>query len=90
MATGGYASGGLKSLKHDGRSDHIPAMLSDGEYVLDAETVALLGNGSNEAGANRLEGMRQEIRKQKGKALSKGKFSSNAKSPLAYIKQKRG
>lgn len=90
MAMGGYASGGLKSLAHDGRSDHIPAMLSDGEYVIDAETVALLGNGSNEAGANRLEGMRQEVRKQKGKALSKGKFSSNAKSPLSYIKQRRG
>ena len=90
MAMGGYASGGLKSLAHDGRSDHIPAMLSDGEYVIDAETVALLGNGSNEAGANRLEGMRQEVRKQKGKALAKGKFSSNAKSPLSYIKQRRG
>jgi len=90
MAYGGYASGGLRSLKHDGRSDHIPAMLSDGEFVVDAETVALLGNGSNQAGANRLEGMRQEVRKQKGKALSRGNFSSNAKSPLAYIKQKRG
>jgi hypothetical protein len=87
---GGYASGGLKSVHEDGRSDHIPAMLSDGEYVIDAETVALLGNGSNEAGANRLEQMRQEIRKQKGKALSKGKFSSDAKSPLAYLKQRRG
>ena len=90
MAMGGYASGGLKSVHEDGRSDHIPAMLSDGEYVIDAETVALLGNGSNEAGANRLEQMRQEIRKQKGKALSKGKFSSDAKSPLAYLKQRRG
>jgi hypothetical protein len=90
MAHGGYASGGLRSLKHDGRSDHIPAMLSDGEFVVDAETVALLGNGSNQAGANRLEQMRQDVRKQKGRALSKGQFSSNAKSPLAYIKQKRG
>lgn len=90
MASGGYASGGLRSLKDDGRSDHIPAMLSDGEFVIDAETVALLGNGSNEAGANRLEGMRREVRKQKGAALSKGKFSSNAKSPLSYIKQRRG
>jgi len=90
MAMGGYATGGLKSLRDDGRSDHIPAMLSDGEYVIDAETVALLGNGSNDAGANRLEHMRQEIRKQKGQALSKGKFSANAKSPLAYMKQRRG
>ncbi len=26
----------------DGRTDDIPAMLSQGEYVMDAETVALL------------------------------------------------
>jgi hypothetical protein len=30
--------------------------------------------------------MRAEIRRQKGKALSKGKISPNAKSPLAYLK----
>jgi hypothetical protein len=30
--------------------------------------------------------MRSEIRKQKGKALAKGKFSPNAKSPLSYLK----
>jgi hypothetical protein len=88
MAQGGYASGGLNSIKQDGRSDHIPAMLSDGEYVVDAETVALLGNGSNKAGANRLESMRQNIRKQKGGALARGQFSPNARSPLAYIKQR--
>jgi len=88
MAQGGYASGGLNSIKQDGRSDHIPAMLSDGEYVVDAETVALLGNGSNKAGANRLESMRQNIRKQKGGALARGQFSPNAKSPLSSLKQR--
>jgi hypothetical protein len=30
----------------DGQSDDIPAMLADGEYVIDAETVAQIGNGS--------------------------------------------
>jgi hypothetical protein len=70
----------------DGRSDSIDARLSDGEYVIDAETVALLGNGSTKAGAAMLEQMRQGIRKQKGKALAKGKFSPDAKSPLAYMK----
>lgn len=83
-----YASGGLSSLS-DGRSDDIPAVLSDGEYVMDAETVALLGNGSSDAGAKQLDRMRESLRKQKGKALSKGKFSPNAKSPLSYL-QKRG
>lgn len=69
-----------------GRSDEIDAKLSDGEYVMDAETVALLGDGSSKAGAHKLEQMRQHIRSHKGKALAKGKFSPNAKSPLAYLK----
>ena len=83
-----YKSGGLSALS-DGRSDDIPAVLSDGEYVMDAETVALLGNGSTDAGARQLDRMRESLRKQKGGALAKGKFSPNAKSPLAYL-QKRG
>ena len=33
-----------------------------------------------------LDQMRQGIRQQKGKALAKGNFSPNAKSPLAYMK----
>jgi hypothetical protein len=71
----------------DGRSDDVNAVLSDGEYVFDAETVALLGNGSSEAGADRLDQMREEIRKQKGQSLAKGKISPDAKSPLSYLKR---
>jgi hypothetical protein len=82
----GYRAGGLSSLS-DGRSDDIPAVLSDGEYVMDAETVALLGNGSTDAGAKQLDRMRTSLRKQKGKSLAKGKFSPNAKSPLAYLQR---
>jgi hypothetical protein len=37
-------------------------------------------------GAQRLDSMRQEIRKQKGKALARGKFSPDAKSPLSYLR----
>jgi hypothetical protein len=69
-----------------GRDDTIDAKLSDGEYVMDAETVALLGDGSTKAGAERLDAMRSQLRKQKGRQLAKGKFSPNAKSPLAYLK----
>ena len=69
-----------------GRSDSIPAYLSDGEYVIDAETVALLGDGSNKAGADVLDKMRNNIRSHKGKALAKGKFSPDSKSPLTYLK----
>jgi hypothetical protein len=69
-----------------GRADTIDARLSDGEYVIDAETVAMLGDGSTQAGASKLDQMRSQIRKHKGRALAKGKISPDAKSPLAYIK----
>ena len=69
-----------------GRDDTIDAKLSDGEYVFDAETVALIGDGSSKMGAQRLDLMRQQIRKQKGKALARGKFSPDAKSPMSYLR----
>ena len=68
-----------------GRSDDIPAVLSDGEYVIDAETVALLGDGSSRAGAKKLDDLRVKIRKHKGRNLAKGKFSVDAKHPEAYM-----
>ncbi len=79
-ATGKFAQGG-----GSGRADTIAAKLSDGEYVIDAETVALLGDGSAKEGAKRLDGMRKEVRMHKGKKLSKGKISPDAKSPMQYI-----
>ena len=69
----------------DGREDKIDAKLSDGEYVIDAETVALLGNGSSKAGAAQLDKFRVNVRKHKGQKLASGKFSANAKSPEAYL-----
>lgn len=95
MAMGGmYAMGGgplgavarLVRGGGSGRDDTINARLSDGEYVMDAETVAMLGDGSADEGARRLDGMRAQLRKHKGKTLARGKFSPNAKSPLAYMK----
>lgn len=68
-----------------GRSDEIPALLSDGEYVIDAETVSMLGDGSGEAGAKRLDEFRIKIRKHKGRNLARGKFSDNAKRPDKYL-----
>lgn len=68
-----------------GRSDDIPAVLSDGEYVIDAETVALLGDGSSKAGAKKLDELRVKVRKHKGQKLAKGRFSANAKRPEAYL-----
>jgi hypothetical protein len=85
----GKANGGVLSMLArgggSGRDDTIEARLSDGEYVIDAETVAMLGDGSTDEGASRLDRMRQQIRMHKGKNLSKGKISPNAKSPLSYL-----
>ena len=79
-ATGKFAQGG-----GSGRADTIAARLSDGEYVIDAETVAMLGDGSAKEGAKRLDAMRKEVRMHKGKKLSKGKISPDAKTPMQYI-----
>ena len=54
--TGYYACGG-----GTGQSDDIAAMLHDGDYVMDAETVSALGDGSSKAGRNVLEGFRGQI-----------------------------
>jgi hypothetical protein len=72
-----------------GRSDSIAARLSDGEYVLTAEDVALIGDGSSDAGARRLDQWRSALRKHKGRALARGKISPNAKSPMAYLRGTR-
>lgn len=97
----GYAEGGLAyshggdadlrsqfavSGEGTGRSDDIEARLSDGEYVMDAETVALLGDGSNKAGAEVLDTLRVNLRKHKGRSLAQGEFSVKAKSPEAYMR----
>lgn len=79
--TGHYVQG-----EGDGQSDDIPAMLADGEYVFDADTVAALGNGSNKAGALQLDRMRQEIRKHK-RSAHHNKIPPKAKSPLEYLKE---
>lgn len=80
-STGRYVKGG-----GTGTSDSIPAVLSDGEYVIDAQTVSMLGDGSSDAGAKKLDAMREKIRKHKGSALAKGKFAPDSKAPLSYIK----
>jgi len=87
MAQGGALSAVARFARGagSGRDDTIDARLSDGEYVMDAETVAMLGDGSNQEGARRLDEMRRKLRQHKGRALSRGRFSPDAKSPLAYL-----
>jgi hypothetical protein len=82
FARGGFAVRGPGT----GRSDDIPARLSDGEYVIDAETVSLLGDGSTKSGASKLDQFRVNIRKHKGRKLAKGAFSVDAKKPEAYLR----
>lgn len=74
----------------DGTSDNIPAQLSDGEYVMDANTVSLLGNGSNKAGAARLDQLRENIRRHAAGSMSRGKQFMKAKPPEAYLGMGRG
>jgi hypothetical protein len=81
-ATGHFVEG-----RGDGQSDDIPAMLADGEYVFDADTVAALGNGSSKAGALQLDKMREAIRKHK-RSAPHDKIPPKAKSPLQYLKGK--
>jgi hypothetical protein len=69
---GGYSDGG-RMLKGpgDGMSDSIPATiagkqparLADGEFVVPADVVSHLGNGSTDAGAKKLYSMMAKIRK---------------------------
>jgi hypothetical protein len=74
MAEGGlgsYSDGG-RMLKGpgDGMSDDIPAVigkkqparLADGEFVVPADVVSHLGNGSTDAGAKKLYGMMDKVR----------------------------
>lgn len=50
-----------------------PAALSEGEYVIPADVVSLLGDGNSDAGAKILEQFVKAVRKNKGKHLNKGK-----------------
>jgi hypothetical protein len=81
-----YRAGSRVMGPGDGQSDDIPAMLADGEYVIDAETVAQLGNGSSKAGSDMLDKFREEIRSHK-RSAPVNKIPPASKSPLQYLKQ---
>ena len=68
---GGYSDGGrMLKGRGDGMSDSIPATignkqparLADGEFVVPADVVSHLGNGSTDAGAKRLYAMMDKVR----------------------------
>jgi hypothetical protein len=83
MAKGGYLNGA-----GDGMSDSIPATiegkqparLADGEFVVPADVVSHLGNGSSKAGSKRLYAMLDKVRhartgnKKQGKEIKPEKY----------------
>lgn len=88
---GGYAAGGNPRLLKgpgDGMSDDIPATignrqparLADGEFVVPADVVSGLGNGSTDAGAKVLHQMMDKVRmdrtgkKKQAPAIKSGKY----------------
>ena len=95
MANGGITSlghfsdgGQLLKGPGDGMSDdipaqigrHQPARLADGEFVVPADVVSHLGNGSTDAGAKHLYSMMNKVRKartgnqKQGKQINPNKF----------------
>jgi hypothetical protein len=86
-----YSEGGLNSMDNryvagegDGTSDSVPAMLANGEFVIPADVVSSLGNGSNEAGASVLDQFLATIRDHKHSKGSKG-LPPDSKGPLSYL-----
>ena len=86
-----YAAGGkLLQGPGDGMSDSIPAVikgprpqraaLAQGEFVVPADVVSHLGNGSTDAGAKKLYAMMDKIRhartgnKKQGKQINPNNF----------------
>jgi len=84
----GYAQGGYLDGQGDGMSDSIPATiegkqparLADGEFVVPADVVSHLGNGSSKAGSKRLYKMLDKVRhartgnKKQGKQIKADKY----------------
>jgi hypothetical protein len=86
--TSSYAKGGYLDGAGDGMSDSIPATiegkqparLADGEFVIPADVVSHLGNGSSKAGSKRLYAMLDKVRhartgnKKQGKEIKAEKY----------------
>ena len=84
----GYARGGYLDGPGDGMSDSIPATiegqqparLADGEFVVPADVVSHLGNGSSKAGSQKLYSMLDKVRqartghKKQGKQIKADKY----------------
>jgi hypothetical protein len=86
-----FSEGGLGTLENryvtgdgNGTSDEVPAMLANGEFVIPADVVAALGNGSNEAGASVLDQLLQVIREHR-QDHDPEDLPPDSAGPLAYL-----
>jgi hypothetical protein len=86
-----FSEGGLGSLENryvtgegNGTSDEVPAMLANGEFVIPADVVSGLGNGSNDSGAKILDEFLATLRSHKQKHDAKH-LPPDSKGPLAYL-----
>jgi hypothetical protein len=68
----------------DGTSDSIPAMLANGEFVIPADIVSSLGNGSNDSGAKILDEFLRVVREHKKKHDGR-RLPPDSKGPLSYL-----
>lgn len=95
QAHGGQAGsgpmGGLHQMRMidgggGGQDDDIPAMLSSKEYVLDADTVAALGDGNPDHGARKLDQFRERLRAHKRSAPT-SKIPPKARAIEHYMRK---
>lgn len=94
-AEGGEVQGPLSAMPQEafsgfvrgpggGQDDLINAWLSNNEYVLDAESVSMIGDGSSDAGAQKLDQLREELRARKRNAPP-DQIAPPADGPLSYM-----
>jgi len=85
-----YSEGGMKNTyvqgDGDGTSDSVPAMLANGEFVIPADVVSSLGNGSNDSGSKVLDKFLQTIRHHK-QQHAPNKLPPDSKGVLSYISE---
>jgi hypothetical protein len=87
-----FSEGGMENRyvqgDGDGTSDDVAAMLANGEFVIPADIVAALGNGSNDAGAHVLDQFLSVVR-QDNHSNEPDQLPPKSKSPLDYLAQAR-
>lgn len=85
-----FSEGGMENRyvqgEGNGTSDDVAAMLADGEFVIPADVVSRLGNGSSNAGAHVLDQFLSVVREDKNDH-DPHELPPDSKGPLAYLEQ---